>query len=147
MQNFTLHRHMKGAKQGGFSIVAAIFLIVTLASIGLYMVRISSVQHTTNLFTLQGAKAYYSARSGLDWGIATALNNAACFADTTFTISNGNIPFSVTVSCNLTAGIAEQTTAIPIYNVTATALAAGYNLTSTDYVSRELSASVSINPP
>lgn len=138
---------MTKSKQQGFSIVAAIFLIVILSAVGLYMVRISSVQHATSLMTLQGARAYYSARSGLDWGISTALNNAACFTTTTFTISNGNVPFSVTVSCNLTPGIMEQTTAIPIYNVAATAIATGYDLTSLDYVSRQLSASVSINPP
>jgi MSHA biogenesis protein MshP len=135
-------------KQTGFTIVGAIFLMVVLTAVSLYMVRISSVYHATNLLALQGARAYYAARSGLHWGIISALNPGGCPASpTVLNITNGGVDFNVTVTCAETPGVIEQTTPVPIYTINTNAVSANYPLNSIDYTSRRLSATVSGSPP
>ena len=90
------------AKEGGFSLVSALFLLVVLAALGAYMVSISGTQHFTTLYALQGAKAYHAARSGTEWGIAKVITDGTCPADTT--LNGGNLGgFAVTVTCSSTA--------------------------------------------
>ena len=57
----------------GFAAVAAIFLVVILAALGSYMVSFSNTQQLTNAQDIQGARAYWAARAGLEWGIAAVL--------------------------------------------------------------------------
>lgn len=88
-------------RQQGFSIVTAIFLIVILAALGTYMLRTSSVQSETSALTVQSARAYQAARSGLEWGLNTVLTPLAapaCFAPAAFTLQG----FSVDVECTST---------------------------------------------
>ncbi len=61
----------------GFSIVSAIFLLVVLAALGTFMVVFSTAQHTTSATDLEGSRAYWAARSGLDWGMYQALDPVA----------------------------------------------------------------------
>ncbi len=64
--------------QRGFALVAAIFLIVVLASLGVFIVRISGVQqHTVNI-ALLGARAFEAAVAGMEWGAFQALDSGAC---------------------------------------------------------------------
>ncbi len=63
--------------QHGFSIVSAIFLLVILAALGAFMLTFSTVQHTTSMQDVQGAKAYQAARAGVEWGAYQILQNTA----------------------------------------------------------------------
>ena len=56
--------------QHGFTMVAAIFLLVTLAALGAFMLTFSSTQHLTSAQDIQGSRAYWAARSGLEWAIS-----------------------------------------------------------------------------
>lgn len=58
----------------GFTLVSAIFLLVVLAALGVYMVTISGVQHATTSHTTVAARVYYSAKSGLEWAVHRAVN-------------------------------------------------------------------------
>ena len=60
--------------QNGFTIVQAIFILVVLALLGTYMVRLSTVQQSTTTQALLQARAYQAARAGLEWGIAATLD-------------------------------------------------------------------------
>jgi len=55
-------------RQRGFSVIAAIFLLVVLAALGAFMLTFSTVQQTTGTQDLQGARGYQAARSGVEWG-------------------------------------------------------------------------------
>ena len=44
--------------QNGFTIVQAIFILVVLALLGTYMVKLSAVQHSTTTQALLQARAY-----------------------------------------------------------------------------------------
>jgi len=83
-------------QQKGFSIIMAIFILVVLSLLGSYMVKLSGVQHATALSAVQGARAYYAARSGIEWGIAKLLNDGSCLTGQSITINN----FSVIVDCS-----------------------------------------------
>lgn len=58
----------------GFTLVSAIFLIVALAALGIYMVTISGVQHATTSHAAVAARVYYSAKSGLEWAMHRTVN-------------------------------------------------------------------------
>ena len=63
MINHTHHQ------QSGFSIMSALFIVVILALIGSYIVSLGSLTAASGNLTIQGTKAYFAARSGLEWGI------------------------------------------------------------------------------
>ncbi|MDT8426792.1 MAG: hypothetical protein RQ733_12565 [Methyloprofundus sp.] len=123
----------------------AIFILIVLSLLGSYMVKLSGVQHTTALSAVQGSRAYYAARAGVEWGVAQLLNNNSCTANSTFTINN----FSVSVSCtnqgisynegDLNAnGLADDD--FYIYKIESRASYG--NFTSPDYIYRRLEVTV-----
>ena len=57
--------------QRGFATIAAIFLIVVLAALGGFMVTFSNTQHLTAAQDVQGSKAYWAARGGLEWALVS----------------------------------------------------------------------------
>ena len=88
-------------KQSGFSLVIAIFILVILGLLGSYMVRLGGTQRTTTLFAIQGARAYQSARAGVEWARAKIAADGNCGAvdseSLTFPGING---FTVTLGCS-----------------------------------------------
>lgn len=55
--------------QRGFSIVAAIFILVVLAGLGGFLVSTSSTQHMTQALDAMNARAHQAARTGIEWGV------------------------------------------------------------------------------
>lgn len=62
--------------QRGFAAVAAIFLVVVLAALGGFMLSFSNSQQLSSVQDMQGSRAYWVARSGLEWGMAAVLASA-----------------------------------------------------------------------
>lgn len=60
---------MRPATQQGFSIIAAIFILVVLAALGAFMVTIYTNQQIGFAMDVQGSRAYQAARSGIEWGV------------------------------------------------------------------------------
>ena len=133
-------------KSAGFTLITAIFLLVVVASLLVYMVNIRVAQQTTLVYGVQGARAMQAARSGLEWGIYEALvATPGCPATTTIPISGGApANFNVIVSCNQSTHT-EAAVDITIYQITA--IARSGNFGSLDYVQRRMQATVSVNPP
>jgi MSHA biogenesis protein MshP len=65
--------------QGGFAVVAAIFLLVILAGLAAYIVTISSAQQAGAALDMLGGRALQAARSGMDWGVARVIAAPATF--------------------------------------------------------------------
>jgi len=65
-------------RQSGFSLVAALFLLVILAALGAFAVVISSVQQTTAALAAEQAKAFYAARAGKEWAVYRVLSDGDC---------------------------------------------------------------------
>jgi MSHA biogenesis protein MshP len=85
----------------GFSLVAAIFLLVVVATLAAYIVALGTVQRQTSTLSILSARALAAAESGLEWAAASVLENDTCFAAQTFTLSGGAAAgFEVSVSCD-----------------------------------------------
>lgn len=136
-----------GKHQGGFALVIAIFIVVVLALIGIMMVTIGGVQRATAAAATQGTRAYYAARSGIEWGVFKALTSGNCAAAT------GNFPlavpglngFTVTVQCTSTAHRERAAPDYNVYVITSTAVSGTFGTTA-DYVSRQLQVTVTDAP-
>jgi len=94
-------------KQTGFSLVSAVFIVVILGLIGGYIVSISALTGQSMNLSSLGVKAYYAAKSGLEWGIyqvapsggVAPFNCPASPTTLTFT-QNGLSGLSAVVTCS-----------------------------------------------
>jgi MSHA biogenesis protein MshP len=135
---------VRAKRQSGFSIVAAMFLLVVLAALGTFILGVSSMNHMARAYDMQGAQAYQAARAGIEWGLYKVLQSGpGCPATTSFSPpAIGG--FTVTVGCSSTA-TDELGTTVTVFSLTATAcnLAAGGacpGSVGNNYVERQLTA-------
>lgn len=120
----------------GFSLVSAIFLLVILSALGVFMLYISTMQQTTSTQDLQGSKAYQAAKAGLEWGayqIMTPENSISpspviapylCPISMVMPVFDGALKnFVVTVECSLppAAVFTEGGNTIRVYQLISTA--------------------------
>ena len=123
------------ARQSGLSIISAIFMLVLLAALAAFMLTFSMSSNVTQAQDIQGSRAYWAARSGLEWGAYRVVQDNAC-ATTTLTLSG----FNVAVTCTLSPPYLEAGSNVNIYRITATANQG--TLGSVGYVERQLQATV-----
>jgi MSHA biogenesis protein MshP len=129
--------------QRGVALIAAIFLIVVLALLGVYMVSITGVQQATTSQAIVAARVYYGAKAGLDWGIYQAIGptSSSCAATTTLAPITGIDGVTVTVTCACTfTTTACTTSADSVYYLTSTATFGTYG--SAAYAQRVLEATI-----
>jgi MSHA biogenesis protein MshP len=102
------------SRQQGFAAVAAVFLVVILAGLGAFMVTFSNTQQLTSAQDVQGSRAYWAARAGLGWGVATiTAASATCPpSPTTLTVET----FTVAVTCTRNT-YAEAGATVVIYRL------------------------------
>ena len=140
-------------RQSGFVLVLAVFMLVMLAAISAYLLTISNLQVQTAVQDELGARAYQSARTGIDWGAYQILRApaqpfaTACVAgSTTQTIAlSGELAgFSVAVTCQAGAAQTEGASTFRAYNISATGCneAACPGTASATYVERRLKISL-----
>jgi MSHA biogenesis protein MshP len=124
--------------QRGFTMVAAIFLLVTLAALGAFMLTFSSTQHLTSAQDVQGSRAYWAARAGLEWAISSAkAAPAACPAvPSPFNVDG----FSLAVTC-ARQDYAEGGASRAMFSITSMATSGGV-VGSPGYIERSVSATV-----
>ena len=126
--------------QGGFSLVSAVFLLVVLAGLGVYAVRLNTMQQQTVTAGLRAAQAYQAARSGVQWGAYRALNASACAASTTLNLTEGAANgFRVTVQCTQRTHT-EGAGTVQVYQFDVKAESGTYG--GPDYVSRRLQTKI-----
>ncbi len=142
-------RSTSSLRAKGFAIVAAIFLLVVIAGLGVYMLSLYSAQQTNSSQDLMGARAYQAAKAGIEWGtyqIMSPENTSPAGAPYVCTgvmgtpVFAGTLQgFNVSVSCSQTA-TTEGANNIRVYQVTATATFS--TAPSPDYVERQIAAKV-----
>ncbi len=130
-------RHLHRAS-GGFATIVALFLLVVLAALGAFMVSISSTQQIGSAQDIQGTRAYWAARAGLEWGVGSlSASPGACpTPPSPFTVDG----FGLSFSCSR-ASFDEAGTARVVYSLTSSASAGG-SAGSLGFVERSVSASV-----
>ncbi|MDD2932373.1 MAG: hypothetical protein PHO76_00650 [Methylotenera sp.] len=120
--------------QRGFAIIAAIFLLVVLAALGAFMVTFSNTQHLTSAQDVQGSRAYWAARAGLEWGIAST--TATCpTSPTTLSVNS----FNVIVTCALQT-YPEGSATINIFRITS--VASTGTIGNVGFIERSVSVSI-----
>jgi len=134
-----------GYAQRGFSIVTAIFLIVVLGLLGVFIVTVVGMQQQSQALDVQGVRAYHAARAGIEWGAFQVLDPshsqvsglANCDAMNPAPIPMPDCPatnpthlsglagslslFTVTVQCTLRADTTEGNRRVRVYEIVATA--------------------------
>ncbi len=126
-------------RQRGFSLVAAIFLLVVLSSMGLYIVRISGIEHHTANVALLGARALQAARAGVEWGAFRAIDAGSCTSTTLNLTEDGLDGFDVDVTCT-SSSHTEQGKTYNVFLIVVEARAGVYG--HPDYVSRRMQATL-----
>lgn len=114
--------------QRGFSVPAAIFIVVVLAALGAFMVTIGSSQQLGHAQDFAGSRVLQGARAGIEWGIYQVVNTTGSFrtacdsntaptASLTLTNMSG---ITVNVSCSSVA-YSEGSSSLHTYKLTSTA--------------------------
>lgn len=128
----------------GFMLPVAIFLLVTLAALVGYAMRLSLLAQMGTIQDVQGANAYFAARAGVEWAAYQVLSPGsnsmlACPASSTSLTING---FNAVVTCNLVSTQDKgNTQSIGIYSITSTA-SKGVAGTQ-DYIERQIKVTLS----
>jgi MSHA biogenesis protein MshP len=153
---------MRLERQTGFSIIAAIFLLVVLALLGAFIASVTGMQQSSGQLDVLGVRAYQSARAGMEWGVwqvldpGNTLNGAgpdtcpaavmpSCPASPFPALAGSLSGFTVTVTCTLTADTTEGNRKVRVFQIVARACQGGScpNAAPTSgYVEREVQASV-----
>ena len=127
-------------RQRGFSLVSAVFLLVVLGGLGVYAVRLNTLQQQTVTAGLRAAQAFQAARTGVAWGAYRALNAGACAASTTLNLTEGAANgFRVSVQCTQRTHT-EGTGTVQVYVFDVKAEGGTYG--GPDYVSRRLQTKI-----
>lgn len=138
-------------RQAGFSLVAAIFLIVVLAALGAFAVQVAMTQYQSSTSELLQARAQAAAEAGIEYGANLALRRvpASCLATNTLNLTRGALKgFVVKVTCTSTThqiytGVTPNT--YTVYALAATASEGTYG--AQDYVARTVTRNVTNAPP
>ena len=134
----------------GFTLVSAIFLMVVLVILGVSLVTISSVEHTSAAQQLQAMRATYAARAGAEWAAAKANgpppNNCAAWPSPATLNPGGALSgFTVTVTC--TSSSTHLLGATPQTYYVADIVAQSGTYGSVDFAQRRVQTKVLGAPP
>jgi MSHA biogenesis protein MshP len=152
-------------RQAGFSIVAAIFILVVLSLLAVLIASVTGLQQASGQLDVLGARAYDSARAGVQWGAYQVLdpNNTlnagtcspvvmpSCPASPTHlsSLAGSLSGFTVSVTCAQVADTTEGNRNLRVFQIVARACnqPSGGSCLATSptsgYVERELQATVS----
>lgn len=126
--------------QRGVALIAALFLLVALAALGIYMVTLSGVQQETPTRAMDASRAWYAARSGIEYAAYQAANPAGSGCDDDTITLDG---FSVTITCSESTHT-ERGDEFQVFQLSATASRGTYG--DRNYVARRAEGTVSNAP-
>jgi len=136
-------QQMHSPRVRGFALMMAVFMIVTLAAIAVYLLTISTGQLEAATQDEQGARASQAARSGIDWGAYQLLRNTGnCPAFQRLTFAQpGLLGFHAEVVCAIEAAETEGAVSVDAHRITVTGCnrnPCGTANTDPTYVERQL---------
>ena len=108
-------------RHGGFALISAIFLLVTLAALGAFIAVVTTAAQIGSALDLAVVRSYFAARAGAEWGAAKTLDPTFCAANPSRNIGMLD-GVAITVLCTtVAAGDSVEQGLGRIYSVTATA--------------------------
>ena len=131
--------------QKGFSLVTAVFLLVVVATLGVYMVTLGTTQQQTSTLSILSARAFAAVESGIEWGVAQVVAGNACFGSpASFSLSGGAAAgYDIVATCSETSHT-EGTTTFKVFQVGATATRGSVG--NDDFTERAMRATVTTAP-
>jgi MSHA biogenesis protein MshP len=89
-------------RRTGFALVAALAVLVLLATIGSMMLRLTGIQQAGSTTAILGSRAHFAARSGIEWALYEAIASGTCpAASTTLSLTEEALSgFTVEVTCS-----------------------------------------------
>jgi MSHA biogenesis protein MshP len=106
-------------KCGGFAIFSAIFILVVLATLGAFILNISSGQQIGSALDVQGVRAYHAARAGIEWGLFQQMQGGVACPAGSFVPGAATLGgFTVSVTC---VAVADALGGPTVRTLTATA--------------------------
>lgn len=136
------------APQQGFAIMAALFLMVALATLGAIMLTVSNTQQLDLAQDVQGTRAYWAAQGGIEWALASVVASVpvapavapevACPVTPSPAQLNG---FALVVSCTKTH-FDEGGAIVHIFKFTSVASTPDKTAGSLGFIERSVSASM-----
>lgn len=127
----------RSREKKGFALVAALFLIIVLAMLGLFAVKISSTQQQSIDLELLGTRAQAAADSGIEYAASQLFKNGKTCANIsgTFNFTQSALKgFSTQITCVFTTHVDGAATH-QVYELSSTATSGTYG--TTNYVSRQ----------
>jgi len=104
-------------RQTGFGLIAALFLLVILAALGIAITFIVGVQQNTASLDALGSQAYQAARAGVEWAAYQVTGSTTPTCNGTLTFAGTSLQnFTTTVTCTQTI-TTEGSTTIRLYNI------------------------------
>jgi MSHA biogenesis protein MshP len=142
-------------RERGFTLVTALFLLVVLALLGLFIVSVFGLQQSSQALDVSGTRTYAGAQAGIEWALVQVLdpdNNDPllvpanpqppnCFSPNPQSVALGSAfsGIAVSVACSVTT-TTELNRNVAVYLLTATATTG----TGTAFpISRQVTATVS----
>ncbi|MBN2644955.1 MAG: pilus assembly protein MshP [Desulfuromonadaceae bacterium] len=128
--------------QSGFTLVQAIFILVVLALLGVYMVTMFTVQQSTSTLALQQARAYQAARAGVEW----VVNRISVGSPPTVSVPETFVVEET--GCRVTVEVVDQATVSEageshvLSQIKSRAESTGLTAADADYVSRTLMVTI-----
>lgn len=121
----------------GFALVAALFLLVVLGTLGAYAVRLNLSQQGSTDLNLASARAEVAAQTGIQYAAARVLTTGNCSGFPLTPAVALNLPqgFQVRLACNNNETLVANTPTVTVFSVTAIATRGQYG--SPDFVSRQ----------
>lgn len=123
-----------GTRQGGFLVIAAVFLLVVLAGLVAYLTTVSTTSQAASAADLASSRAYQAARAGAEWGAYQLLRNpgggtfkpacdgAGATASFNLTFTGGLSAYTATVTCTrVNPDLAESGTTVKAYRIVSNA--------------------------
>jgi len=135
---------VKPRTERGFSLVVAVFVILVLAALAAFAIRVGASQQYAASSDLLIARAQAAAASGIEYGANRALRAASCPASVALApTAVGLKGFTVTVTCAVSAHQIGLNV-YQAYALSATAQRGNYG--TPDFVSRTVTRSVTNAP-
>ena len=132
-------RYTNPQRECGAALIVAVFLLVVLAGLGAFAVRLSVMQQQTVNSALLAEQALHAARSGIAWAAHRAVNDGWCGATSFALTEAGAAGFDVDVSCTQSTHV-EAGAMVDVYLIFVLAEFGSYG--EPDYVSRRLEAKI-----
>jgi MSHA biogenesis protein MshP len=113
-------------REKGFTMVTAIFILIVLAGLGIFISTISRLEQDTAALDALSQRAYQSAKAGTEWGLYQVLINTggayaiACQPGPTTQSFAPITGFTVTVQCSSTS-YSEASSTVIAYDLVANA--------------------------